>query len=377
MSKYKNTKFKVSFPEYIGLVVFSGLLILSLIILNNTLSIQGLTNIGKTKVDFIIQAPCEEQVSQISGQDHVQKIVPYYFRTISYSSKKGNISTSLFIINNPEDVEYTTFSNKLKITGSELKEKGILVTDDFAKAAGLKAGNEININVDGTPISFMISGIYKSDYRRVGGSLLILNKGNVSDALKSNKYNGAFISSNNISATASYLKNYRPEGDLRSADEFETEEAYQIYLETREQSDTTTEAFSTADYLTEVRRRNSERLIRGYALVAGLLVVSYLLIAVLTAIRSSIYTRLNVKKDIKDNFSYKQEAEMYFRYYLLMGILLVCASAIAVLVAFLLGLKSIIIPFAVTSILLSAIVICIVGIIEVSKMKKRHFVAKK
>ena len=173
------------------------------------------------------------------------------------------------------------------------------------------------------------------------------------------------------------MKNYRPEGDLRSADEFETEEAYQIYLETREQSDTTTEAFSTADYLTEVRRRNSERLIRGYALVAGLLVVSYLLIAVLTAIRSSIYTRLNVKKDIKDNFSYKQEAEMYFRYYLLMGILLVCASAIAVLVAFLLGLKSIIIPFAVTSILLSAIVICIVGIIEVSKMKKRHFVAKK
>ena len=67
MKKYENINFRVSAPEIIGIIVFACLLAATVFFYKSYSDVKDLFNIEKTEVDFIIQAPSAEQVTEISN----------------------------------------------------------------------------------------------------------------------------------------------------------------------------------------------------------------------------------------------------------------------------------------------------------------------
>ena len=184
MKKYENTNFRVSAPEIIGIIVFACLLAATVFFYKSYTDVKDLFNIEKTKVDFIIQAPSTEQVSEISNLGHVDRIVPYYYRSVDVSGEKGRVSSHLFVVGNVDDIPYTTLSDALLLKkGSGNGSNSLFVTDDFAKSVGVNAGDTIKIPVDGTDVSFTIEGIYKSDHRHVGGTLIAVKTADIENAM--------------------------------------------------------------------------------------------------------------------------------------------------------------------------------------------------
>ncbi len=379
MKQYENKNFRVSSPELVGTIIFLGLLLVSLFFFGIYGDTKDLYNIGKTEVDFIIQAPSQEQVSEISKLDHVDEITPYYYRSVYIDSGKKTVVTNLLIIERAEDIKYTTFSNQLKVkTGSTYSGNTVYVTDDFAKNTGINVGDTLNISIDGTTLSFTVAGIYKSDYRQVGGSLLSVLTDEIKSAMTSMKYSGAFIGSNNNSASGSYFLNeYTPKGDLRSREEFDSDESYNTYLEAHNQADTTMSTFVTADYLSEIARRNEAKLLRNFVLTIAAMVIAYILMIALITARASNYTKNSVLRDVRDNFTVEQETRMYSKYFTRVCILMLISNVIAIIVGTVLGWAKIFSIPNIVAILITVVVITACGTIQKNKLKNRFLVEQK
>lgn len=379
MKQYENKNFRVSSPELVGTIVFLGLLLVSIFFYGIYGDTKNLYNIGKTEVDFIIQAPSQEQVSNISQLDHVDKITPYYYRSVNITSGKKTVATNLFIIDKEEDIEYTTFSNQLKVkTDSTYSGNTVYTTDEFAKNAGVNVGDTLNISIDGTALSFTVAGIYKSDHRQVGGSLLSVLTDEIKSAMSSMKYSGAYIVSNNNSASDSYFMNeYTPMGDLRSREEFDSDESYNTYLEAHNQADTTMSTFVTADYLSEIARRNEAKLLRNLILSIAVMVTAYILMIALITVRASNYTKNGVLRDVRDNFTVEQETRMYSKYFSCVCVLMLISNAIAIIVGTVLGWTKILSIPNIIAILITVVAITVCGTIQKNKLKNRFLVEQK
>lgn len=379
MKKYENTNFRVSAPEIIGIIVFACLLAATVFFYKSYNDVKDLFNIEKTEVDFIIQAPSTEQVSEISNLGHIDRIVPYYYRSVDVSGEKGRVSSHLFVVENADDIPYTTLSDALllkKVSGSG--GNSLFVTDDFAKSVGVNAGDTIKISVDGTDVSFTIEGIYKSDHRHVGGTLIAVKTADIENAMKSARYGGAFVTSNNLSESGSYFANeYKPQGDIRSRDEFDTDDAYQTYLETRDQSDTTKEAFVTADYAKELSRRNSGKLLRNVVIVVALAVVAYILLAFIMIVRTNNYTKTNVLRDIKDNFTIDQETRMYKKYFTTLCLLMLIINVVIAAISYFIGWMELVSVVNIAEICATVVITLILGSGATKKLKERFLIENK
>lgn len=379
MKKYENTNFRVSTPEIIGIIVFACLLAATVFFYKSYSDVKDLFNIEKTEVDFIIQAPSAEQVTEISNLGHIDRIVPYYYRSVDASGKKGRVSSHLFVVENVDDIPYTTLSDALMMKkGSGNGNNSLFVSDDFAKSVGVKVGETIKISVDGTEVSFTIEGIYKSDHRHVGGTLITVKTTDIENAMKSARYGGAFVASNNLSESGSYFANeYKPQGDIRSRDEFDTDDAYQTYLETRDQSDTTKEAFVTADYVKELSRRNSGKLLRNIIFAIVVAVVAYIILAFIMLVRTNIYTKTNVLRDIKDNFTIDQETRMYRKYFTTLCLYMLVINVSIAVISYFIGWMELVSVVNIAEVCATVVVALILGSGAIKKLKERFLIENK
>lgn len=285
----------------------------------------------------------------------------------------------MFVVENVDDIPYTTLSDALTMKkGSGNGNNSLFVTDDFAKSVGVKVGDTIKISVDGTEVSFTIEGIYKSDHRHVGGTLITVKTTDIENAMKSARYGGAFVASNNLSESGSYFANeYKPQGDIRSRDEFDTDDAYQTYLETRDQSDTTKEAFVTADYVKELSRRNNGKLLRNMILVIALAVVAYIILASIMLVRTNNYTKTNVLRDIKDNFTIDQETRMYRKYFTTLCLYMLIINVAVAVVSYFIGLMELVSVVNIAEVCATVVVALILGSGAIKKLKERFLIENK
>ena len=88
MNRFNNKNFRISSTEIIGLITFLCLLLGSAFFYKSYSDTKGLYNIEKTKVDYIIQAPSAEQVTEISQLDHIDRVTPYYYRAVDVQVRK-------------------------------------------------------------------------------------------------------------------------------------------------------------------------------------------------------------------------------------------------------------------------------------------------
>lgn len=378
MKKLENKNFGLSATEFIGTLVFICLMAASVWFCKSYRDVKELFNIEKTEVDFIIQAPSAKQISELEALNHIDRAVPYYFRSVDVSKGKKNTASNLFIIENAEDIGYTIFSDKLLLNRCDAADNPLYVTDDFSKSIGVKIEDPIDIAVDGTIVRFTVAGIYKSDYRNVGGSLLAIMAGDVKNAMKTSRYSGAYIASNNLTETGKYLENeYIPMGDLRDRAEFESDEAYQIYLDTRGQSDSTMAAFVKADYVKELSKRNEDKMLRSMILMIVMFVIAYMIVMVIVSVRASGYIKKNVLRDVRDNFTVDQELKMYSMYFVGVTAILLMVNIAVACFGYVTGWMQIVSPINVAGVVLSVLLVALCGHFQKNRLKESFLIEKK
>lgn len=378
MNRFNKKNFRVSSTEIIGLIAFLCLSLCSAFFYKSYSDTKGLYNIEKTKVDYIIQAPSAEQITEISQLDHIEKVTPYYYRAVDVQVGHRNISTNLFIIESASDRDYTSFADALAKNTKTEDGNEVFITDDFAQNAGIAVGDKLDITIDGNTISFTVSGVYRSDYRMVGGSLLTILTDDVQSAMKSLKYSGAYIASNNLVVSEKYFENdYKPKGNLRSRDEFDSDEAYQRYLDTQGQDDTTMATFVTADYVSEIARRNNTKLIRNIILSFVCLVAAYVVMMIIVSLRAGGNTNHNVLKDVRDNFTIEQETGMYSRYFTSVTALMLAVNVCIAVIGLVTGWMKLVSPLNLIGICASAVSMTMCSSIQINKLKEKFLVEQK
>ena len=378
MKRFDNKNFRISSVEIIDVIVFFCLLMCSAFFFNSFNKTKSLYNISKTKVDYIIQAPSAEQITEISQLEHIDKVTPYFYRTVDVPVGSKNISANLFIVESISDRDYTSFSDSLAQKVGTAGKDGIYVTEDLANNAGISVGDNLDLTLDGNLISFIVNGIYESDHRMVGGSLLTVLTDDVKNAMKSLKYSGAYISSNNLQASDNYFENeYIPMGNLRSRDEFETDEAYQRYIATQGQEDASMATFFTSDYVSEISRRNDARLTRNMIVAIISLAAAYIIMMVIVSVRASEYTKHNVLRDVRDNFTIEQESGMYSRYFTSVSIIMLAANLGTALIGLVTGWVKIVSPLNIICLTASIVLMILCGNVQKTKLKNRFLVEQK
>lgn len=309
---YRNTRFRVSWPEMLG-VLFFGILLLGASWAHISYErLASVFNIAKTKIDYIIQAPSKEQVVQIKQLDHVAHIVPYYYRFIEVPTAKGTLHTNLQIIDNETDLAYTPFADDLLLQKAKVAgENKLYISDDFAKNSGWRVGKFVEFTIGQTPLRFSVAGVYKSDDRYVGGLLIAIKSSPVTVAMSNAKYSGAFINSKNRAISGVYFKTeYKPS-----------------YLSI-EEIKMPTETFVVGDYLQDKTRRYAAQVSRAFYSWIGLLLLAYAVLGAVNFWRAKMYCQKWVCVDLADNFTVNQEIAMYQRYFINLFVLLLLVQAV-------------------------------------------------
>ena len=373
----KNFKFKI-----IDLIIIPIIFIMFLLggmFFSNYKQTKAYFNIEKTSVDYIIQTPSKEQVNEINGMEHIESVTPYLYSAVDSKINSKTVRVSLFIVEKSEDLAKTPFSDELLIEQSQTSyDNELFVSDDFAKTNSLEIGDELTLNVYSQSINYKVKAIYSGDKRSVGGVAFALKTGDLLQAIELKygtdyKYSGAYISSNHHSETEKWLEDYKPLGDLRSREEFASDELYQIYLENREQTDYTLTTFYKDKYLQEAHNRYDGELNKNQLLFIAVQALSFVAVTIYLAFRVFDYLKTEVIKDIRNNYSSKQEQEMFSTYFvsvLCLNVLLaIVLSALNTLI-FDIGI------FAIVNILgcaLAILPVAFIWILQAFVMKKRFF----
>lgn len=373
----KNFKFRI-----IDLIIIPLLLVMFLLgglFFNNYKGTKAYFNIEKTSVDYIIQTPSKEQVNEINGMEHIESVTPYLYSAVDSKINSKTVRVSLFILEKGEDLAKTPFSDELLIEQSQISyDNELFVSDDFAKTNSLEIGDELTLNVYSQSINYKVKAIYSGDKRSVGGVAFAIKTGDLLQAIELKygtdyKYSGAYISSNNHSETEKWLEDYKPLGDLRSREEFASDELYQIYLENRDKTDYTLTTFYKDKYIEEAHNRYDGEVNRNKSLFIVVQLLSFISIGVFLAVRAFGYLKTEVSKDKRNNFSYKQEQGMFSKYFILMlCVSVLVAMGLVALNAVIFGIK----VFEIINILgliLTVLPIVVVWLLQIAILKKRFY----
>lgn len=370
MSNCRNKRFHITIFDIIIICFFLALTLIASYFVSVRNETVGIFNIEKTNVDYIITAPSKEQVAEIQSLDSVDIITPYLYRTIEFKGEQKTIKSNLFIIEDVADVEYTVFSDDLIIDRSLTQyDNPLFISVELANNAGLSIDSDVTLTLHEEKIRFNIQGIYKSDYRHIGGTAIAILVNNVATTIGDNyRYNGAYICSNDISATNDYLKSYIPLGDLRGRDDFDTVEQYQIYLEDRENTDHTQKTFYREAFLSELHNRNDAKLARELMLVITIFAGAVFMVVIWLMCKTLIDIKNNTAKDIYNSFSVKQEKQMYNRYFAFSMIIYIAVFCLSVVIALFVFGNSLLTAYNIVGLIATFIAVLIVWLIATTKL---------
>ena len=317
MADYQNRRLHLSFAEIVSAILIIALLLGAGYFVHQHNETEDEFNISRTEVDYILMAPSREQIASLTEVSGVSRVVPYFYRSVVC---KG-VNTSLYIIEQLEDLPYTVFSDELRIGSMETgADNPLFLSQDLADSAELKISDSVDISVNGNTVRFTVCGMYRSDHRQNGGMMITVLKNDTEKALTANrdaaelKYSGAYVCCQDNSSFPAYLDSYMPEGDLRTRDEFESDELYNAYLENRKLANRSNAFFSTAAYLSELSKRYETRLKTTAIIPYAFLAIAVLIAAFTLFIRSNHYYRTDLLKDIRNNFTMGQEMKMLVNY---------------------------------------------------------------
>ena len=178
-------------------------------------------------IDFDIPSPSKNQINELRKLDFIEKVIPYYYANLTLNYGKNRNSNILFF-DNLEDIEYIYNDNRL-INKVNQTDNFIYVDYYFIKDSKSKLNDTLKTFINGVEIEFSINGIYKENLYYNNGAEASIWK---TEYLNRNiEYSGAFIKAKDINLCRNYLsQEYKPLGRLKSRDNFDTEDSYNIHI---------------------------------------------------------------------------------------------------------------------------------------------------
>lgn len=327
--QFKNRQFHVEARDLI-IVVLCILLALSISFFANTYrTTEEKFNIENTYVDFIIQTPGMEQIAEIQSLNHIDAVTPYYFASCEADIDGKTVKAELYMIEDSTAFSNTLFSEQLLKSGSVPSSNDVIAVDTtIASKYGVSVGDLVTIKSGNGSVKCEIVAIYEADGRHDSGMMMALYAGELCTMLNSKadlKYSGAYIKSSDLISTETFLKSFVPTGDLRSRDEFNSDELYNEYLELRKDTDYTQTMFYRGRYVQELNNRYDGKLLQSIIGMDAALVITIIAVAVFLSKRVVGYVKTDLIKDVRNNFKEEQEMEMFSAYLIKVTI----ASALA------------------------------------------------
>lgn len=186
-------------------------------------------------IDFQIPNPSVQQLNEIDSQSFVEDSFGYYrTKTDAYSTTSSKID---FLRSDRMDhLSFTRFKDTNLLSKKDISSDAALVDQIAANKLNVKAGDAIQVNMAGEKLSFIVSAIYKANPLFKEGTILADFDGKVKEVyqsrVSSKSYSGAFLKVSDYSACQNYLSSYIPLGLLKDRNEFDSEEAYNLYNNT-------------------------------------------------------------------------------------------------------------------------------------------------
>lgn len=177
-------------------------------------------------IDFDIPSPSKNQINELKKLDFIEEVIPYYYANLTLTKDYGRDSNIIFF-DSLEELKYIYNDNRI-INASEENDNFIYVDYSFIKDTKAELNDIFYTSINGVKIEFNINGIYKEN--------LYYNNGAEASVWKNEYlnrdigYSGAFIKAKDVILCRNYLsQEYKPLGRLKSRDNFNTEESYNIH----------------------------------------------------------------------------------------------------------------------------------------------------
>ena len=187
-----------------------------------------------TKMDFIAPEPSYEQINELQGTNGINKIFPFFITKLPVSIGSKSRTTSVILSDQLDNIDITMYNDTRLIDKSNTEyDNPILVDWQFCKDTSAEIGDTVTFSFGGTENEYQIYAIYETNTIYEGGAILAKisteQKDQITQNSKSNGYSAMYISASDYNACKTYLtQDYRPMGKLKTREQFESDEQYQI-----------------------------------------------------------------------------------------------------------------------------------------------------
>lgn len=190
-----------------------------------------------TDMDFIAPEPSYEQVTELQGQNGVDKVFPFYLTKTQVSVNGVSRTTTVLLSDLLQNVGITMYSEARVIEKASAEvENPIYIDWQFAKDTGAKLGDTVSFAINNETAEFQVYAIYETNTIYDGGAILAQIIAEQAAGIRNNSvnngYSGMYISAADYSTCRTYLTtDYRPLGRLKDREAFDSDEQYKIHYD--------------------------------------------------------------------------------------------------------------------------------------------------
>ena len=188
-------------------------------------------------MDFIAPEPSYEQVTELEGQNGVDKIFPFYLTKTQVSVNGVSRTTTVLLSDQFQNVGITMY-NEARVIEKVATEviNPIYIDWQFTQDTGAKPGDRVSFTINGAAVEFQIYAIYETNIIYDGGVILAQITAEQADGIRSNSanngYSGMYTFATDYDTCRTYLRtDYRPLGRLKDRESFDSDEQYQIHYD--------------------------------------------------------------------------------------------------------------------------------------------------
>lgn len=189
-----------------------------------------------TEIDFIVPSPSEEQVGDLKSKSFISEVLPYYYTKTTIACRDKNIINNVMMFGSLSDIKLSPYNQNRCIDLTDEEENSMVVDYSFFSKTKCNLGDTASFSINGEILNFKITGIFEENAFYDNGAVAVKYGDAIKNAIMKNRtknipYSGAYISASNKEECKNYLyEKYKPLGLLKERDEFNSDEAYKIYI---------------------------------------------------------------------------------------------------------------------------------------------------
>mgnify|MGYP007085213715 CR=1 FL=1 len=204
---------------------------------NQNVVLNSSKTTGDIKTTFKVPGLSKQQIEDLGKRDDVSSYLPYY---MSQNEARVNgkliLGQVFYFINDTEHMALTAFGDSRILKSSNQKE-GAYVDYQFAKTFNVSLGDVISYPFKGKYVDIQVTHIGLLNYVDGVTNVLVVMNDKIKQIMKDAyyngndiKYNGTYVACSNKESFDSYLKTYKPEGQLLQREDFSSDGEYYAYL---------------------------------------------------------------------------------------------------------------------------------------------------